>query len=143
MCYGGGTTGKNGKVKAECDFRGVFPGKDRETIWGDFEIFFGKNRETTWVFESGHCKPIGKNRETISEKQIFGKNRETISKKKIGKNRETTWFFESGHCKPIGKNWETISERFFYGKNHFPPTSFPKVARSAKTILLYTYFYIS
>ena len=116
---GGGTTGKNGKGKAECDFRGVFPGKDRETIWGDFEIFFGKNRETTWVFESGHCKPIGKNRETISEKQIFGKNRETISEKNyVGKNRETTWVFESGHCKQIGKNRETFSRQKF--GLHFP-----------------------
>ena len=25
----------------------------------------GRNRETTWVFESGHCKPIGRNRETV------------------------------------------------------------------------------
>ena len=35
-----GTTGKNGKGKGESEFRKVFPGKDRETIWGDFEIFF-------------------------------------------------------------------------------------------------------
>ena len=38
----------------------------------------GKNRETIWVFERGHCKPIGKNRETISEKIFSGKNREPI-----------------------------------------------------------------
>ena len=38
----------------------------------------GKNRETIWVFERGHCKPIGKNQETISEKFFSGKNRETI-----------------------------------------------------------------
>ena len=50
MVWGGGTTGKNGKGKADSDFRGVFPGKDRETIWGDFEIFCGKNRETRPYF---------------------------------------------------------------------------------------------
>merc|ERR1712055_790517 len=32
------------------------------------EIFFGRNRETTWNVESGHCKPIGRNRETVRGK---------------------------------------------------------------------------
>ena len=70
---GGGTTGKNGNGKGESDFRGVFPGKDRETILGKFCNFFGKNRETVWVFASGDCKRIGKNRETILGQNFSGK----------------------------------------------------------------------
>ena len=83
MSSWGGTTGKNGNGKGESDFRGVFPGKDRETILGKFCNFFGKNRETGWVFESGNCKLIGKNRETILGREFFGKNRETKSAKKL------------------------------------------------------------
>ena len=90
----------------------------------------GKNRETTWIFEKGNCKPIGKDRETISNNFFFGKRRETTSVfesgncKPVGKERETSWgkncrifFFgksrettlilERGNCKPIGKHRET------------------------------------
>ena len=40
--------------------------KKREKIGGMPGLTkIGRNRETTWVFESSHCKPIGRNRETV------------------------------------------------------------------------------
>ena len=77
----------------------------------------GKNRETIWVFERGHCKPIGKNRETISEKFFLGKIGKPFWRSFFdfffGKNRETILVFKSGHCKQIGKDRETIWGKFF------------------------------
>ena len=63
--------------------------------------FFGKCREKTSVFESGNCKPVGKERETS-----WGKNCRIF----FGKSRETTLILERGNCKPIGKHRETDLE---------------------------------
>ena len=78
----------------------------------------GKNRETIWVFERGHCKPIGKNRETISEKNFSGKNRETILGEiffdffsgNIGKRY---WFSKVVTVNRSGKIGKRFGENFF------------------------------
>ena len=68
----------------------------------------GKNRETTWVFEKGPCKPIGKNRETISEKFFLGKT---------GKRHEFLKVVTVNRSGETGRQFEVkFSENFFREK---------------------------
>ena len=69
------------------------------------ETKIGKNRETTWIFEKGNCKPIGKDRETISNYFFLGN---------VGKRHQ---FLRVVTVNRSGKNGKQVGEKiaeFFF-----------------------------